>query len=81
MTLLCLFGVSIRACSALQRFQFPTAAHSLQIISSCVITGSLAEFRTCLSVGLQLSPSLGCNVDVPFGRQFSKLLIGPLRTF
>lgn len=52
------------------------------MISSCVITGSLAEFRTCLSVGLQRSPSPPCNIDVPFGRRFHpKLLTGPLCTF
>lgn len=85
-TLFCVFPFRLSylsgACSALQRFQFLPAAHSLQIISSCVITGSLAEFRTCLSVGLQHSLSLGCNIDVPFGRWFHpKLLTGPLRTF
>ena len=71
--------ISIRNWSALQRFQSLPAAHSLQIISSCVITGSLAEFRMCLSGGLQLSLSLGRNIDVPFGRWFHpKLLTGPL---
>lgn len=63
-------------------FHFLPAARSLQMISSCVITGSLAEFRTCLSVGLQRSPSPACNIDVPFGRRFHpKLLTGPLCTF
>lgn len=63
-------------------FHFLPAAHSLQTIFSCVITGSLAEFRTCLSVGLQRSPSPACNIDVPFGRRFHpKLLTGPLCTF
>lgn len=53
------------------------------MISSCVITGSLAEFRTCLRVGLQRSPSPACNIDVPFGRRFHpKLLTGdPCNTF
>ncbi len=74
--------VSIRACSALQRFQSLPAARSSQIISSCVITGSLAEFRTCLSGGLQLFRSLGRNIDVPFGRRFHpKPLTGPLHAF
>lgn len=78
----CVCVVSVRACSALQRFQSLSAVHSLQIISSCVITGSLAEFRMCLSGGLQLSLSLGRNIDAPFGRRFHpKLLIGPLLTF
>lgn len=63
-------------------FHFLPAAHSLQMISSCVITGSLAEFRTCLSVGLRRSPSPACNIDVPFGRRFHpKLLTGPSCTF
>lgn len=78
----CVCVVSVRACSAVQRFQSLSAVHSLQIISSCVITGSLAEFRMCLSGGLQLSLSLGRNINAPFGRRFHpKLLTGPLLTF
>lgn len=78
----CVYVVSVRACSALQRFLSLSAVHSLQIISSCVITGSLAEFRICLSGGLQLSLSLGRNIDAPFGRRFHpKLFTGPLLAF
>lgn len=64
----------LSAPAASQRTQSLPAAHSLQIISSCVITGSLAEFRACLSAGLQLFLSLGCNIDVPFGWFYPKLL-------
>ncbi len=36
----------------------------------------------CLSDGLQLSLSVGCNIDVPFGRQFyPKLLTRPMHAF
>lgn len=53
------------------------------MISSCVITGSLAEFRTYLRVGLQRSPSPPCNIDVPFGKWFHPKLLteDPCNTF